>query len=255
MNGSRRTAIVVGVLFIIATAFLFIGEAFYSPILDNADYLTNAYPNRRRISVGILIEFFCVLSIPLIAIFMYPILKRDSEPLALAYVAFRSLEAALFVVGEAKLLSLIDLSERYLDAGNDAQNLQAIGDQTKSEFDGIFPLYVLVFTFGALILYTLLYRTNLVPRFLSIWGFLATLLLLAGAILSTLDTFPESSASTVELFFAPPIAVNEMVLALWLIFKGFNRESISAYETANTDETNVSNASAPIDGSSRLKTR
>jgi len=51
MNTNRKTAVIVGILFIIATAFLFIGEAFYNPILSSPDYLDNAYSNRLIVSV------------------------------------------------------------------------------------------------------------------------------------------------------------------------------------------------------------
>ena len=66
----RKTAIIVGVLFIIATAFLFIGGAFYGPVLDSPDYLDFAYPQRITATIGMLIEFTCVLAIPLIAVFL-----------------------------------------------------------------------------------------------------------------------------------------------------------------------------------------
>ena len=42
----RKTAIIVGVLFIIATAFLFIGGSFYGPVLDTPNYLETVYPQR-----------------------------------------------------------------------------------------------------------------------------------------------------------------------------------------------------------------
>ena len=69
----RKTAVIVGVLFIIATAFLFIGGAFYGPVLDTPDYLDLAYPQRIQAVIGMLIEFICVLAIPLIAIFAFPV--------------------------------------------------------------------------------------------------------------------------------------------------------------------------------------
>jgi hypothetical protein len=65
MNTSRKTAIIVGVLFIIATLFLFVGEAFYQPVLLSPDYLETAYPNRMIATLGIQVEFACVLAIPL----------------------------------------------------------------------------------------------------------------------------------------------------------------------------------------------
>ena len=55
MNSNRKTAIIVGVLFIFAIVMLFIGESLYKPILDSPDYLDNAYPNRIVVIIGILL--------------------------------------------------------------------------------------------------------------------------------------------------------------------------------------------------------
>jgi hypothetical protein len=107
----------VGVLFIIATAFLFIGEAFYKPILSSPDYLDNAYPNRITVIIGILLEFICVLAMPLIPVFLFPILKKHNEALALGYVGFRFLEAVLYIGLEINKLSLINVSQDYLGKG------------------------------------------------------------------------------------------------------------------------------------------
>ena len=83
MSTSRKTAIVVGVLFIIATLLLFVGEAFYQPVLLSPDYLETAYPNRTIATLGILFEFACVLAIPLIPVFLFPILRKHNEAMAL----------------------------------------------------------------------------------------------------------------------------------------------------------------------------
>ena len=157
MNSSRKTAIIVGVLFIIATSFLFIGGSFYNPILSSPDYLDSAYPNRIIVTIGILIEFICVIAMPLIAVFLFPILKKHNEALALGYVGFRFLEAVLYIGMEINKLSLINVSQDYLDnAGKDVSYLQNIGSSIQSVNDWAFSIYVIVFTLGALILYFLL---------------------------------------------------------------------------------------------------
>ena len=168
----RRTAIIVGVLFIIATVFFLIGGAIYSPSLESPDFLENAYSDRGMVRLGVLVEFFCVLAIPLIAVFLFPVLRRFNEVLAVAYVVFRSLEVVFLFWIEAKLLSLIDVSQDFLDGGRvEAARLQAIGDATLAEIDAAFGIYVLVFAVGALFLYAMLYNSRLVPRWLSAWGF------------------------------------------------------------------------------------
>ena len=117
METYRKNAIIVGVLFIIATAFLYIGEAVYKPVLGSPDYLEIAYPNQIIAVLGMLIEFACVLAIPLIAVFFYPVLRKHNEALAIGYVGFRFFEAVLFFSVEINKLSLIKVSQGYLMKG------------------------------------------------------------------------------------------------------------------------------------------
>ena len=226
MNTHRKTAIIVGVLFIIATAFLFIGEAFYKPILSSPDYLDTAYPNRIPVIIGILLEFTCVLAIPLIPVFLFPILKKHNEALALGYVVFRLFETVLLSVAEINKLSLVNISQNYLNTGGmDASYFQYIGSSIQAENywgDTTGLIYNIVFIIGALMLYAVFYQSRLIPRFISIWGFIAAVTLFTGAMLSVfIDISP---AITVVLI--APIAVQEMVMAVWLIVKGFNSSAI-----------------------------
>lgn len=220
----RRTAVIVGVLFVIALVPFLIGGALYGPSTGPSDFLESAYPDRGAVTLGILLEFVAVMAIPLIGVFMFPVLRRYHEALALAYVGFRSLEALLLIAIEAKLLSLIDLSDDHLNtAGTDASQLQAMGDSLLSEKDQVFALYVLVFGMGALIFYGMLYRSRLVPRWLSGWGFASAAWMLAGTVLFMFDAFSGSWESAMEVIFVIPIPLNEIALAFWLILKGFDR--------------------------------
>jgi hypothetical protein len=71
---------------------------------------------------------------------------------------------------------------------------------------------------GALILNYVLYRSELVPRLLSVWGLIGAILLIAMGLLR-LFGYP-------VIFLAIPIILNELVLAIWLIVKGFNSSEI-----------------------------
>jgi len=116
MNSYKKNATIIGILFIIATAFLFVGDSFYGPVLDTPDYLQVAYPNRISAVIGMLIEFSCILAIPLIPVFAYPVLRKHSEILALGYIVFRLFEAVLFVLVDITKLALIKVSQLYLAA-------------------------------------------------------------------------------------------------------------------------------------------
>lgn len=228
----KSTAIVVGVLFIIATAFLFIGGAIYGPILESDDVLANAYPERTTAIAGLLVEFICVMAILLIPVFLFPVLRRHNEALALGYTGFRFLEVVLFLALQVKLLSLVGVSEAFLESGAGAY--ESIVASIRAESDALFFVYVIVFTLGALVLYTVLYQSRLVPRWLSIWGLAGAAVLLVGVLLMLLGAV-EGTVLESELYWAPLIAVQEMVMALWLIFKGFDARALSPDRAPSED--------------------
>jgi len=234
-NTHKQTAMIVGVLFVVATVMLFIGGAFYNPILDSPDYLDNAYPKRLVVIIGILLEFTKVPAIALIPVFLFPILRKYNEAFALGYVGFRFLEAVLLSVIDINRLSLVNVSQDYLNSGGmEASYFQHIGSAIQSENDWGFSIYLIIFTLGALMFYAVLYRSKLIPRFISAWGFMAAALLLVGSVLVMVDMVTGISEVGVELIFAAPIAVNEMVLAIWLIVKGFD-PSVIASAPAKTE--------------------
>lgn len=220
MNAHRRSAIIVGVLFIIATAFLFVGGALYGPVLDAPNYLQVAYPNRITATIGMLIEFSCILAIPLIAVYAFPVLRPHSEPLALAYVVFRLFEAVLFALVDITKLSLIKVSQlhRAADPSN-ADTIANIGAAIQGWNEWSWVFYVLIFGFGALIFYTALFQSKLLPRWISVWGWIAIGMMLASAVLATFEVAIPDTVFSLLVF---PIMVQEMVMAAWLIIKGFD---------------------------------
>jgi len=237
MNSNRKTAIIVGVLFIIATVSLF-AESFYKPILSSPDYLDIIYPNKIIVIIGILLESIMIPAMFLIPIFLFPILKKHNKVLALGYIGFRSLEAVLISIAEINKLSLVNLSRDYLNkGGTDASYFQNIGSSIQSKLywvntDGL--IYVAIFAIGALMLYSILYKSRLVPRWIAGWGFIAAIAIL---IASMLPAFTDLSPA-IKILLITPIAVQEMVFAVWLIVKGFNPSAIAS-GSAKTDTNKV----------------
>ena len=222
----RNNAVWVGILFIIATAFLFVGDSFYGPVLDTPDYLQVAYPNRISAVIGMLIEFSCILAIPLIPVFAYPVLRKHSEILALGYIVFRLFEAVLFVLVDITKLALIKVSQLYLAVeSSNAAMIESIGATIQSWNEWGWVFYVLIFGFGALIFYFALYQSKLLPRWISIWGLIAIVLMMTSALLAM---FAVALPDAIFGLLVIPIGVQEMVMALWLIVKGFNSAAIEA---------------------------
>ena len=79
-------------------------------------------------------------------------------------------------------------------------------------------IHVYFFITGALLFYYLLFRTRLVPRFLSVWGLGATvvLLLVTGLKLAGIE-------SVILDALLMPMIGNEVILAIWLMVKGFTK--------------------------------
>lgn len=224
MDPVRKSAIIVGVLFIVATVAGVLSAVFSEPLMDEKDYLTGLAANDVMLSAGALSLIVMAVAIALIPAAAFPVLRLYDQSLAIAYVVLRSLEAAMFLVLAAVMALLLVLSEEFVDAGSLADsNFSTLGTVLLGAVDAIDPISVIVFTLSALVLNYVLFRSGLVPQWLAIWGFVGGLLHLAAGVISIFATLEPFSTTTILL--AAPIALSEMVLAVWLIVKGFNRDA------------------------------
>ena len=229
MNSSRRTEIIVGVLFITATVAYSLGVIFLDQILGGSDYLTKVSENENQVILGALLVLIDSVAVAGIGIMIYPILKKHNEALALGYAGARIAEGVLFIINVIIILTLYTLSQEFVKAGApDASYHQTLGTVLLAAGDWAFLFgFGLAFTLSALILNSLLYQSKLIPRWLSGWGFVGAILILAYYLLQFF------SNNQVEILFYP-IAVQEMVFAVWLIIKGFNSSAIDS-GSAKTD--------------------
>jgi hypothetical protein len=220
METYRKTAIVAGILFLAGYLGIFLGSAFYAPILDAPDYLSNIFPNRSQIILGMLIELINDAAVIGIPVALYPVLKKYSERLALGYFGFRIIEAVILIVSKTSLLSLIELSQEYIAAQTpDHSYFQTLGAVALAERSWASQIQVVFFVLSALIFYYVLYQTKLLPRFLSIWGFIAVASLVAANVLPVPDL--TQGFNPTQLLFLP-IFLSEILVAVWLIAKGFS---------------------------------
>ena len=234
MSSGKSTAKTVGVLFIIATAASLVNTSLTATILDAPDYLHQLSTHSGQVVVGALMQFVSAVGSAGIAIALYPVLRRYSEGLALGAVALRIVEGVFYMVGALGLFSLLSLSQA--SAGADAAaapTYRILGTWTLAVRDEAnFVLAVLSFCLGAGMYYAVFYRSRRVPRWLSVWGFAGLALLFSMAVWIA---FGQEPAGT-TLVLAVPIAVQEMVLAVWLIVKGFNPSALAAGAHTATPE-------------------
>ena len=226
MPAYRRTAIAAGVLFIVCSAASILSIVPLGSVLDTPLDLARLAANDNRVVLTALIEFVWAASAAGIAIALYPVLRKHNQALALGAAAARTVEGVLVLVGTLGLLVLLTVSKDYVAAGSpDSSSWLASGDMLLGVREWVHGfLMSLAFVLGALMYYYVLYRSRLVPRWLSGWGFVGAGLCLVATVYSGFTQ--EFGFTTVNNVLNIPIGVQEMVLAVWLIVKGFNRSAL-----------------------------
>lgn len=228
VNSYRKTAIVAGVLFIVATVAALVSAVFTKSTLDATDYLTRISANETRIAAGALFRFIAAAASAGIAISMYPVLKKYSQGLALGSVGFRIIEGMLGIAVVISLLLLTTLSREFAEAGAPPSSyFQTSGALLLAARDWMGNVAgLLVFGLGALMYYWIFFQTRLVPRWLSAWGIVGILLMIVTSMLLVFRV--TTPMSTTQVILAIPIGVQEMVLAVWLVVKGFDASAIAS---------------------------
>ena len=185
MSTYRKTAIIVGVLILVAYSVLGTG-------------------NPEAKILGMILEVISGLAVITIAVLMYPLFKPYNKKASIWYIVFRIIEGGLLVV-----TGILFLSHNTI--------LLEI-------WEGIHTVHGYIFAIAALIFYYLLYLSKLIPRWLSVWGAIAAILLILVNLLEVTGIISEMMMMILSL----PIILNELFLAIWLIVKGFNPSAIAS---------------------------
>lgn len=228
MQSHRKTAITVGILFIIATLapiltapFIgFLGGGIMGEPIPG--YLADVAAKKLQVIIGMLIELVWALAVVGIPVMLYHLLKKYSKAQALWFYSLRFIEAISTIVSSIIVLTLLTVSQEFVKAGVPKPcYYQTVGALLSSARQWTFLIGSgFVWSLSALLLNYILFRSKLIPRWLSGWGFI-------GAILSLAAFLLKLSGIDLSIFFLP-IAVQEMVFAVWLIVKGFNPSAIAS---------------------------
>jgi hypothetical protein len=227
MNTHRKTAIMVGVFYIIGTVTGVLSLVLTKPLLDERASLLTVAAQGNQIRLGALLVFMMGLALAMVPVLMFPILKKQHEVFALGYVVFRGgLETFTYIAEVIILLLLASFSQVSVQAGApDASNVQALGTVLRKAVEMSTTTTEIVFPLGALMFYAVLYQANLLPRWISGWGLLGVILSEAAGLLHLFALIGQTS--TILLVLVLPLGVQEMVMAVWLIVKGFNASAIA----------------------------
>lgn len=218
----RMTAAVVGVLFILGTVPALLCLPLYGNTVNAPDRLTAIAAHEGQMIILAAVNFIMGIACAGIGLALYPILKKYNEGLAIGAAGFRVIEGALSVVGALLLVVLLGLSQEFAKAGApEASYFQTADVVINAGLDWLaHAASLLTFGLGALMYYVVFYRFRLVPRWLSVWGLVGITLTILSALLVMFRLSPPAGA--IQIVLNMPILPQELVLAVWLIAKGFN---------------------------------
>ena len=222
---NRKTAVIVGILFIIGTVSGILAGVVTAPIRAGSTYPLNVSASETQWIIGTLLVLLMGLSLAMVPVLLYPIFRKHNEVLAFGAVLFRGV---LEAVGETLLVIsmflLLTVSEIYGKTGAaDASNFQTLGSMLIAAGDWIQMIGGIVFSVGTLMIFALFYQTRLIPRWLSGWGFIGAVLYFIAKIVSMFSPLHLAPDIGVGIgLLLVPTAIQEMVFAVWMIVKGFN---------------------------------
>ncbi len=213
MSADRKAAVWIGVLYIIGTVALVLSLVVTDGVLAGSAYLAQVAAQPNQLAIGALLVLLAGFALAMVPVVFWPVGKRYNATLAMGYVVFRgALEGAIYIATALGWLLLIALSTQP-DAAPLAGFVRTVEAVAWDQ------LVAIPFALGALMFYVLLYQSRLVPRWLSVWG-------LVGAVLYIVPPLGSMFGLSLGVLMAP-LAVQEMVMAVWLIAKGFNPSVIA----------------------------
>ncbi len=200
------TARLIGASFLVSTTAYILGSGLIESALATADNAQFAANSGRLVS-GVLLQLVNSAAVVVIGVLFYPLLRRSSEPIALGYVSARVIESVLLALGG--LVTLAMLATGQGPAAESGPVLVAVSAVA-------YQIAMIALGLGSLPFCALLFRTRLIPRWLSALGLVGYTTLLVGSVL-------ELYGINLHLLHNLPGGVFELILPLWLLARGFTQ--------------------------------
>lgn len=238
MKTYRINALMVGLLYLLGTVFgiasaVVGGEVMSSLVqtkgLSGMVLLDLVANDSSRLLGGSFLILLMGVSLVGMTIFLYPIFKKDSEELAIGMLLFRGvMEGVWYLMTTLSFLVLLILGKEYAAAGATSTIMQSLGNVVYKFLNLLGPIGSMMFLIGATCLYISFYRTRLIPRWLSVWGLIGVVPYMIYALLHFFEI-----DNGIGIYLQMLLGIQEMVMALWLIIKGFDNDAITKLMKTN----------------------
>lgn len=217
MNTINKTSRILGVAFLLqfitsVSSGSFLQTLWLVPDDISATMLKIA-ENPSVLQINILVDMLTALGVIFLGAMLFITLRKQNEKMALVALGFYILEGALLAASRMGTFSLLQLSQEYVSTGG-PESLLVFGNIALEAADYVgSTLHVLAFCLGAILFYVLLYKSKTVPRWLSLWGLITVIPVLAGTLTAIFDVH-------LPFIFFLPYFPFEFVIGIWILVKG-----------------------------------
>jgi uncharacterized protein DUF4386 len=236
-NFYRNTAITIGIIYLAGMVLGIPANIVIQSVLGTADPLASISANSTLLAIGALLWLLPVAGDAAHGILMFPILKRYDERIAFGYFGARIIDAVFVAVMALLILFQLPLGSEYLKAGtSDTSYLQGLSSVFMQAQLYAYHFGMLTVGFAGVMLNYALYRAQLLPRWLSVWGLVGYAVILVGSVLELLGF------NLMLLHTLPGGLWEVFVGGVWLIAKGFSSSP------AGSEEATLAMVAAPAVG-------
>lgn len=216
MSSNIKMGRIIGALLLLQVAMgILLNFVFTAPLFGEPGFLINAAPHALQIGQSVLIGLAMGLVSLTVACLLYPIFKRNSPSIALFYFALVCAGFALTVAENISMMSMLSLSKAYAETGGAQEALyQGLRIVVKETRNWTHYLSLLVSGATLFTFYLATLRGSLIPRLLSYIGLLAVCAQIVSISMPVLG-------GEVDFRLIAPLGICQIVLALWLLVKGF----------------------------------
>lgn len=217
MNSNQKAGRITGVLFLLVfISGIIIFQFLQGSVLFSDNFLSATSANSNEIIISVLLGILSGITTIIIAIILLPIFKKHNSNLAFLYLAFSILNFVAISIDNISVISILELSREYVKGGDENSNsLKLMGTIFYQRHWWTHYMSLLISCFPVFVLYYTLFLSRLIPRIISIFGIIATILMFIEILFSILG-------HGISMNMLLPIGLIQIILPVWLIYKGLN---------------------------------
>ncbi len=216
MNTKNKTSILLGIAFLFQAITAAISKGMlFDPLIvkdDITQSMINIADKSWMLSANIIGQMVTAMGIIFLGVMLYLSLKKQNKIIALVALGFYVFEATLIAVSRIDAFSLIRISQEFVALGQ-PEYLETMGKLALDATSYGYALHMLPFCIGAILFYSLLYKSKIISRVFSIWGLVTLIPCLVATIIEIFGTF-------VPIYVYLPYAPFEFVVRIWILIKG-----------------------------------